>query len=101
QFTATTARKNGLVVRSGHDQRLDAEAATIAAVGHLRRLHRMFGGDWRWTAMAYNAGEGAARAARRKGGLPRLSAITRHYPDKLHALACLVPRPPDPPQPTR
>jgi membrane-bound lytic murein transglycosylase D len=56
----------------------------------------MFGGDWRWTVMAYNAGEGAARAARRKGGAKTLSSITRHYPDKLHALACLVPRPPDP-----
>ena len=60
---------------------------------YLRRLHRMFGKDWRWTAMAYNAGEGAARAARRKDGSRGLSPITRHYPDKLHALACLVPRP--------
>ena len=60
---------------------------------YLQRLHRMFGNDWRWTAMAYNAGEGAARAARRNGGTRGLSSITRHYPDKLHALACLVPRP--------
>ena len=93
QFTAATARRNGLSVRSGHDERLDAEASTRAAVRYLRRLHRMFGKDWRWTAMAYNAGEGAARAARRKGGTRGLSPITRHYPDKLHALACLVPRP--------
>lgn len=96
QFTAATARRNGLSVSPGHDQRLDAGASTRAAVGYLRRLHRMFGGDWRWTVMAYNAGEGAARAARRKGGAKSLSSITRHYPDKLHALACLMPRPPDP-----
>jgi membrane-bound lytic murein transglycosylase D len=96
QFTAATARRNGLSVSPGNDQRLDAGASTRAAVGYLRRLHRMFGNDWRWTVMAYNAGEGAARAARRKGGAKSLSAITRHYPDKLHALACLVPRPPDP-----
>lgn len=95
QFTAATARRNGLVVRTGHDQRLDAEASTRAAVRYIKRLHRMFGRDWRWTAMAYNAGEGAARAARRKGGARQLSPATRHYPDKLHALACLVPRPPD------
>lgn len=94
QFTAATARRNGLSVSPGDDQRLDPHASTRAAVGYLRRLHRMFGGDWRWTVMAYNAGEGAARAARRKGGAKSLSSITRHYPDKLHALACLVPRPP-------
>lgn len=99
QFTAATARRNGLTVRNGHDQRLDAEASTRAAVRYLKRLHRMFGGDWRWTAMAYNAGEGAARAAKRKGSTQRLSSITRHYPDKLHALACLVPRPTDPGRP--
>lgn len=96
QFTAATARRNGLAVRSGRDERLDADASTRAAVRYLQRLHRMFGGDWRWTAMAYNAGEGAARAARRKGSTRGLSSITRHYPDKLHALACLVPRPTDP-----
>ena len=95
QFTAATARRNGLSVSPGIDRRLDAEASTRAAVRYLRRLHRMFGGDWRWTVMAYNAGEGTARAARRKGGAKALSSFTRHYPEKLHALACLVPRPPD------
>lgn len=99
QFTAATARRNGLAVRQGHDERLDADAATRAAVRYLLRLHRMFGKDWRWTAMAYNAGETAARAARRKGGTRGLSPITRHYPDKLHALACLIPRP-DPGRPS-
>ena len=96
QFTAATARRNGLAVSPGRDQRLDPDASTRAAVRYLGRLHRMFDGDWRWTVMAYNAGEGAARAARRKGGAQYFSSITRHYPDKLHALACLVPRPPDP-----
>ena len=93
QFTAATARRNGLSVRKGRDDRLDPQVSTRAAVRYLQRLHRMFGNDWRWTAMAYNAGEGAARAARRSGGTRGLSSITRHYPDKLHALACLVPRP--------
>ena len=93
QFTAATARRNGLSVRKGRDDRLDPQVSTRAAVRYLQRLHRMFGNDWRWTAMAYNAGEGAARAARRNGGTRGLSSITRHYPDKLHALACLVPRP--------
>lgn len=95
QFTAATARRNGLEVRPGHDQRLDPEASTRAAVRYLRSLHDLFGADWRWTVMAYNAGEGAARRARRNGGARKLSPIARHYPDKLHALACLLPRPPD------
>ena len=93
QFTAATARRNGLSVRSGRDERLDATASTRAAVRYLQQLHRMFGNDWRWTAMAYNAGDGAARAAWRKRSTAKLSPITRHYPDKLHALACLIPRP--------
>ena len=95
QFTAATARRNGLSVTPGRDQRLDPVASTRAAVRYLGRLHRMFGQDWRWTAMAYNAGEGRLRAARRNGGTQGISSLARHYPDKLHALACLVPRPPD------
>lgn len=92
QFTVATARRNGLSVRGGRDERLDATASTRAAVRYLQQLHRMFGNDWRWTAMAYNAGDGAIRAAWRKRSTARLSPITRHYPDKLHALACLIPR---------
>jgi hypothetical protein len=38
--------------------------------------------------MAYNAGEGALRASRRKHAR-RLSGITRSYPIKLHAIACV------------
>lgn len=101
QFTAATARRNGLGIGAGNDERLDPGASTRAAVRHLQRLHRMFGRDWRWTAMAYNAGEGAARRAWRSGSAKGLSPITRHYPDKLHALACLVPRPADRAQATR
>lgn len=95
QFTAATGRHQGLAIREGRDDRRQVLASTRAAVRYLRQLHRAFGRDWRWTAIAYNAGEGAARAARRHG-LQRLSPVTRHYPDKLHALACLVPRPTDP-----
>jgi membrane-bound lytic murein transglycosylase D len=100
QFTAATGRRQGLAIHGAHDDRRQVEASTRAAVHYLKRLHRQFGGDWRWTAMAYNAGEGAARSARRHG-LQRLSPTTRHYPDKLHALSCLVPRPPAPDPPRR
>jgi membrane-bound lytic murein transglycosylase D len=94
QFTAATGRHHGLAIHGARDDRRQVQASTRAAVRYLKRLHRAFGSDWRWTAIAYNAGEGAARGAR-KHGPQRLSPITRHYPDKLHALACLVPRPTD------
>jgi membrane-bound lytic murein transglycosylase D len=88
QFTASTARRHGLRVQGRVDERLSVVASTEAAVRYLSRLHRMFGRDWRQTVMAYNAGEGALRASRRKGAA-RLSGITRSYPVKLHAIACL------------
>lgn len=88
QFTAGTARRHGMRVEGRVDERLSVVASTEAAVRYLARLHRMFGRDWRNTVMAYNAGEGALRASRRKGAA-RLSGITRSYPLKLHAIACL------------
>ena len=88
QFTAGTARRHGMRVQGRVDERLSVVASTEAAVRYLSRLHRMFGRDWQKTVMAYNAGEGALRASRRKGAA-RLSGITRSYPVKLHAIACL------------
>lgn len=88
QFTASTARLNGIRVQAGHDERMSVVSSSRAAVKYLGRLHRMFGRQWRQTAMAYNAGDGALKASRRKGGR-RLSGITRSYPIKLHAIACL------------
>ena len=88
QFTAGTARRHGMRVQGAIDERMSVVASTGSAVRYLSRLHRMFGRDWRQTVMAYNAGEGALRASRRKGAT-RLSGITRSYPSKLHAIACL------------
>ena len=89
QFTAATARRHGIRIRGGIDERRSIPIATRAAVRHLARLHRQLGGDWRAVAIAYNAGEGALRASRRTGGKP-LSGIARSYPSKLHAIACLL-----------
>ena len=88
QFTAPTARNHRLKIAGGTDERLSPHASTRAAVRYLGLLHRMFGRDWRKTVMAYNAGDGAFRAAQRRG--TGLSNITRAYPDKLHAIACLL-----------
>lgn len=88
QFTTATARRNGIRMQAGRDGRMSVVSSSQAAVKYLSRLHRMFGRQWRHTAMAYNAGDGALKAAHRKGARP-LSGITRSYPDKLHAIACL------------
>ena len=87
QFTAPTARLHGLKVGGDHDDRMSMEASTRAAVTYLKTLHRQFGGNWRTTVMAYNAGDGRMRMAQRRGGVG-LSFITRIYPDKIHAIAC-------------
>ena len=88
QFTARTARHHGMRVHGAVDQRMSPVSSTRAAVKYLARLHRMFGRDWQRTTMAYNAGEGALRASR-SYRVRRLSGITRSYPRKLHAIACL------------
>ena len=87
QFTAQTARAHGLKIGGGRDDRMSMEASTRAAVIYLKTLHRQFGGKWRTTVMAYNAGDGRMRMAQRRGGAG-LSFITRIYPDKIHAIAC-------------
>lgn len=89
QFTASTARHHGIRVHAGRDGRMSVISSTRAAVKYLGHLHRMFGQRWRQTAMAYNVGEGALKTSRRKGAR-RLPGITRSYPVKMHAIACLL-----------
>jgi len=89
QFTASTARHHGIVVRAGRDGRMSVVSSTRAAVKYLGRLHRMFGHQWRQTAMAYNTGESALKASQRNGAR-RLPGITLSYPLKMHAIACLL-----------
>jgi membrane-bound lytic murein transglycosylase D len=100
QMIAATARRQGVSIRGGYDGRLSPAESTRAAVRYLKRLDRMFGGDWRLVAMAYNAGEGAVLSAIRRSGhglpdadpgaLPGLSPITLAYARKLQALSCLL-----------
>lgn len=102
QMIGSTARNHGVQVRQGYDGRLSPVDATEAALDYLAALHAEFG-DWRATAMAYNAGEGRLRRAlardadRRVSGERRLptglSGVTYAYVAKLHALACLIAEP--------
>jgi len=87
QFMPTTARRYGLKVSYGSDERLDVERSTRAAARHLRDLYVQFG-DWALALAAYNAGDGAVQKAIRRGkttdfatlsSLRLLPAETRAY----------------------
>lgn len=99
QFMASTARRYGLKVGGGVDQRKDPAASTDAALTYLSSLHDKFG-SWYLAAAAYNAGEGAvAHALKSVTGrttgtdadffkiLPKLPKETRDYVPKLIATA--------------
>ncbi|WP_052756309.1 lytic transglycosylase domain-containing protein [Lysobacter capsici] len=100
QMIAMTARNHRVPMREGYDGRLSPVESTQAAVRYLKTLHGMFGGDWRLTVMAYNAGEYRVLNAVKRSGLSiadvrhdqltGLSDITTAYVRKLHALSCLM-----------
>ena len=93
QLQAPTARRFGLIVNRRHDERLDPERATEAAVAYLGLLHDRYE-DWPLALAAYNAGEGRVdRALKRYPGADywglieshHLSAITRDYVPRFFA----------------
>lgn len=100
QMVAPTARHHRVPIRPGYDGRLSPVDSTRAAVRYLRTLHGLFGGNWKLVVMAYNAGEHRVLAAVKRTGrkpaslepddLAGLPAVTRAYPQKLHALSCLL-----------
>jgi membrane-bound lytic murein transglycosylase D len=99
QFMGSTARRFGLKVGGGVDQRKDPAASTDAALTYLSKLHDKFG-SWYLAAAAYNAGEGTVQHALQKMTgrttgtdadffkiLPALPKETRDYVPKLIAAA--------------
>jgi membrane-bound lytic murein transglycosylase D len=95
QLGAATARKYGLIVTRGRDDRLNPQLSTRAAIRHLRYLYDRYG-DWPLALAAYNAGEGRVdRALRLQPGASfwdlaergRLPAVTCSYVPKLLGLA--------------
>jgi membrane-bound lytic murein transglycosylase D len=66
-FIAPTARRFGLTVESGHDDRLDERVETGAALRMFAQLHRRFD-DWLLALLSYNSGSPSIDAAIRKTG---------------------------------
>ena len=102
QFTASTAKLNGLRIVPGFDERLAPQAATRAAMRYLGLLYNRFG-DWKLADMAYNAGDNRLQraiarqpdaAASASAHLPPgLSMTTYEHLAKIQALACIVAQP--------
>ena len=71
QFIPATGRLYGLEIDWWFDARRDIRASTQAAIRYLKRLNKLFGGDWLLTLAAYNAGEGNILKSIRKSGIDR------------------------------
>lgn len=102
QFIPSTGASFELKQNWWYDGRRDIVASTDAATTYLRRLNKMFDGDWELAMAAYNGGGGTirraiARNARR--GKPtdywslNLSNETERYVPKLLALAQIIQNP--------
>jgi membrane-bound lytic murein transglycosylase D len=82
-----TARRLGLEVTSGRDDRLDVARETAAAVAYLEALHARFG-DWSLALAAYNQGEGTVQRAIASGRTRDAAALAQSgHLNRYHATA--------------
>jgi beta-lactamase regulating signal transducer with metallopeptidase domain len=78
-FIKPTARRFGLSVEAGQDERLNIASETEAAMRMFSSLHAEFG-DWSFALLAYNGGsELARRAVRNTGATDAFFAARQGY----------------------
>jgi soluble lytic murein transglycosylase-like protein len=97
QFISATARRYGLLVTSGWDERRNPERSTAAALVYLRELRQRFG-DWPLALAGYNAGEGRIDQAMRHQGVASyyqlaLSEETERYVFRVLAAKLILSEP--------
>ncbi|MDC2963629.1 LysM peptidoglycan-binding domain-containing protein [Gammaproteobacteria bacterium] len=71
QFIPSTGRLYGLKIDWWYDGRRDVRASTQAAIRYLKRLSKLFDGDWLLAIAAYNAGEGNILKSIRRSGIKK------------------------------
>jgi membrane-bound lytic murein transglycosylase D len=76
QLMPETARRYGLSVNPGLDERVDLVKSTRAAARYLRDLYATFG-DWNLTFAAYNAGGQAVQRAIALSGARDFASLSR------------------------
>lgn len=76
QFIPGTARRYGLVVGKGRDDRLNPKLETVAAAKYLKKLHLLFQ-DWGLAVASYNAGENRVRKVLGKSGIRNAWELAR------------------------
>ncbi len=79
QLMPETARRYGLIVDSGSDERLDAYKSTRAAALYLRDLYSQFG-NWPLVLAAYNAGGPTVQRAIDRSGTTDFFHLNRLLP---------------------
>jgi len=79
QFMPETARRYGLEVGPGRDDRLDIVKSTRAAAHYLHDLYSHFG-DWNLAFAAYNAGEQAVQRAIGQNGDRDFDSLSHQLP---------------------
>lgn len=84
QLMPDTARRYGLMVAGGKDERLDVVKASRAAARYLRDLYVRFG-DWPLAFAAYNAGEQAVQRAMARSGSNDFQRLNSFLPTETRA----------------
>jgi soluble lytic murein transglycosylase-like protein len=94
QLMPETARRYGLTVGQGKDERTDVTKATRAAARYLRDLYAQFG-DWQLAFAAYNVGEQAVQRAMLRAGSSDFQRVRSYLPSETRAYvpAVLATRP--------